>query len=737
MEHLRHLHLLIAALLLSSAHAQLTLCPGEPVQFELEDVYHGDKTWEFSADGVNWETIQVVEDTPFTPQPGEGGWYRVRFYDVDCDSNYLSAPQRVEVPGFDLGEQVIVHVGGRVLDELGDPVVGAVVRSGCGPAVQSTVTDAFGVFLLEDVTAHALLAYVTVEKPGYFPGSRSFIPGENASDAISHVRITLLARNEAGVVDGVAGGQVQLEGVAIDFPANAFVQQGVPYTGPVHVAMNHIDPTGPELHEEMPGMLLGAMDGMPQLMLSYGMVGVELTDAPGQQVELAPGVMATLRYPLMAGQQTDAPPTIPLWWFDEVFGHWVHEGEAQLVGDEYVGEVSHFSWWNIDVSSNFVQLSATVIDINTGVPLPNVLVRVGTESMGDGLVWTNSLGSFSRPVPNGQVLTISVLMQCDPLGAVELVHQEPLGPLFSMFSTTINVDLLSTVITGAVVDCDNEPVSTGYVMSNGNVHYCVDGLFTVVSCGSSASLIGVNLDNYLVSNELLVTLTGDTLNVGELLACNSTGIVFDADGNFYPTVVIGDQEWMAENLRTTSYANGDPIPNVTSNGQWGDLLTGAWSYFDNQVFYDALYGKLYNWYAVGDPRNVCPSGWHVPTEVDWWELETTLDMPVDELAITGYRGGAENVGGKLRTTGTLTAGTGLWSQPNSSATNESGFSGLPGGYRVYGQPMFTGLNNMGRWWSLDGNDQNAYTRNLNYNSPSVYRDLQPKRHGHSVRCVRD
>src|SRR5690606_37192675 len=104
-----------------------------------------------------------------------------------------------------------------------------------------------------------------------------------------------------------------------------------------------------DLHTQMPGMLMGVVDDEPQLMLSYGMVGVELSDAMGQPVQLAPGSPATVRFPVMASQQSDAPATIPLWWFDEDLGYWIQEGEAALVGTEYVGEVAHFSWWNIDV----------------------------------------------------------------------------------------------------------------------------------------------------------------------------------------------------------------------------------------------------------------------------------------------------------------------------------------------------------------------------------------------------
>ena len=100
--------------------------------------------------------------------------------------------------------------------------------------------------------------------------------------------------------------------------------------------------------------------------------------------------------------------------------------------------------------------------------------------------------------------------------------------------------------------------------------------------------------------------------------------ITDADGNVYTSVTIGTQEWMTENLRTTKYSDGTSIPNVTDDAEWGNLSTGAWSHYDNDSQYEATYGKLYNWYAASNSRNVCPTGWHVPTDSEWTVLEDYL-----------------------------------------------------------------------------------------------------------------
>ncbi len=199
---MRHLRTLITAACVAvsaSALAQNAPCPGETLTFQLEGEYYGTKTWEHSADGVTWAAVTVIENEPFVLQPEQSGWYRVRFHDEDCAIDYVSEAQRFAAHAIDLGDAIIISIGGVVKNELGGPVSGATVRAGCGAGVSAT-TDHFGVFLLQGVTVYEGLAHVSVEKEGYFTGSRSFVPGENADQAISQVHITLLQKNMAGTV---------------------------------------------------------------------------------------------------------------------------------------------------------------------------------------------------------------------------------------------------------------------------------------------------------------------------------------------------------------------------------------------------------------------------------------------------------------------------------------------------------------------------------------------------------
>lgn len=240
----------------------------------------------------------------------------------------------------------------------------------------------------------------------------------------------------------------------------------------------------------------------------------------------------------------------------------------------------------------------------------------------------------------------------------------------------------------------------------------------------------VNIVHSAAIDEVPVATATRTFDLFAGLVCPASPTVTDIDGNTYPVVQIGNQCWMAANLKTTHYNDGSIIPNVTNDSAWTLLNDGAWSNYNNSPANDATYGKLYNWYAAANP-NICPQGWHVPTEAEWQQLETSLGMPGSVLGQTGFRGGAQNVGGKMKSTT-------IWNAPNAGATNESGFSGLPGGYRSYLSGSFSNLGNDGSLWSASEIDADlARSRGLGYGNQGVYRSISSKRKGICLRCVRD
>ncbi|MFT3681029.1 MAG: fibrobacter succinogenes major paralogous domain-containing protein [Ferruginibacter sp.] len=191
-----------------------------------------------------------------------------------------------------------------------------------------------------------------------------------------------------------------------------------------------------------------------------------------------------------------------------------------------------------------------------------------------------------------------------------------------------------------------------------------------------------------------------------------------SEGKVYPSVTICSQKWMDKNLDVTTYRNGDTIPYVTDPAAWAALTTGAWCYYNNDPSTDAIYGKLYNWYAVADARGLAPAGWHVSTDAEWTTLVTCL-------------GGTSVAGGKLKVSGTR-----IWAAPN-DADNSSGWAGLPGGNRA-DQGFFIDDLVSGLWWSATStNTTTAWYRYLLYSNTSAGRDFSLKSYGFSVRCVKD
>jgi uncharacterized protein (TIGR02145 family) len=192
----------------------------------------------------------------------------------------------------------------------------------------------------------------------------------------------------------------------------------------------------------------------------------------------------------------------------------------------------------------------------------------------------------------------------------------------------------------------------------------------------------------------------------------------DVDNNDYATVQIGTQTWMAENLKASKYRNGDPIPTGFSDSQWGAATTGACAIYDTNAANNTTYGKLYNWYAVTDSRNLCPAGWHVPSDAEWTALENFLGEPTV-------------AGGKLKSQ------SDMWNPPNIGATNESGFSALPVGFR---EPtgIYIGRRELTNFWiSTQVNAISARFRQLWTNGGNSGNYQITKNAGFSVRCLKD
>ena len=205
----------------------------------------------------------------------------------------------------------------------------------------------------------------------------------------------------------------------------------------------------------------------------------------------------------------------------------------------------------------------------------------------------------------------------------------------------------------------------------------------------------------------------------------TVGKVKDVDGNWYKTVKIGTQWWMAENLKTTRYQNHDLIGTTTpANLDICGESTPQYQWaFEGNESNVATYGRLYTWYVINDSRGLCPNGWHVSTDAEWTILIDFLDYTV--------------AAGKLKATGTIQDGTGLWWTPNEGATNETGFTALPGGNRYCG-PGFSNFSGFGFWWtSTAASPTEALFRWMGFGNSDVLFGSLYNNDGISVRCVKD
>lgn len=193
--------------------------------------------------------------------------------------------------------------------------------------------------------------------------------------------------------------------------------------------------------------------------------------------------------------------------------------------------------------------------------------------------------------------------------------------------------------------------------------------------------------------------------------------VTDCDGNIYNTVTIGTQVWMVENLKTTKYRNCDSIPYIYDNAEWANSVTGAQCTYSNDPGNANIYGRLYNWYAINDPRGIAPAGWHIPSYAEWETL-------------ANYLGGTEEAGGKMKE-----IGTNHWLLPNFGATNSSGFTSLPGGIR--GSTGFSFKGEYAFWHFSGTTTPTAYNRWNSHDSTKLGTGGKNKYDGSSIRCIKD
>lgn len=209
----------------------------------------------------------------------------------------------------------------------------------------------------------------------------------------------------------------------------------------------------------------------------------------------------------------------------------------------------------------------------------------------------------------------------------------------------------------------------------------------------------------------------------------------DSDGNLYKTIVIDNQVWMAENLKTTKFSDGTDIPLITDDNEWANSMIPGYCWYNNDEKSNKdTYGALYNWFTV-NTGNLCPAGWHVPTDEEWQQLELYLGMNKTDIIKKNWRGTL--IGGKLKGRKTEPEPHPRWNRPNRSPIDKVGFSAYPGGYRNL-DGDFLARDFGGAWWSsTPAGNFKAWDRFLVHNKSSIYRNDENREFGFSVRCIKD
>lgn len=395
----------------------------------------------------------------------------------------------------------------------------------------------------------------------------------------------------------------------------------------------------------------------------------------------------------------------------------------------------------ITISAGYYTLNVSLAHLPTGVYFLRVggqesstvkLLKMGRSVHAAGPVFSVSPGSAADLMTTGKATGDEFIIR-----AVKDRYEELETPVSIIDEKEITIPLeRNNIVEFVVVDKDGYEVKKKLEIKKCDYRTVITTPYTLTLKSGVYTVTGDVDAGVSLEKEVEIPSVDTTIVLSIEKEEDDADTVTDIDGNVYKILAIGDNLWMKENLRTTRYSNGDVIPQVTEDSKWQTLDGGAWAYYENDPANDASYGKLYNWFAVDDSRGLCPGGWHVPDDDEWKQLEMYLGMSEQASDDEGSRGTDE--GGKLKSTRTTPAAHPRWDAPNTGATNESGFSALPGGYRS----LNGDFNAKGRhayfWPSLPGFSKAfSWGRHLAFNESGVSRNRYDKREGFSVRCVRD
>ena len=442
---------------------------------------------------------------------------------------------------YNQGNTVSRNFHGLILDTSGNPVSNAMVSIGS----TSVQTNSNGLFTINNASVKERFAHVKVVKSGFIDGSRVLVPtsGDN------RINVMLIPNTPTATVASGVNSEVNLpNGTKVKFDGAFKDASGNVYSGNVQVGLYHLKPSDTYLSETMPGSLLASnSNGDAKILETFGMLHVELTGSGGQKLNIASGHMAEISLDIDASQLSSSPSTIPLWSFDEVAGIWREEGAATKVGNKYIGNVSHFSWWNCDAPFDQCNLTVTVQN-NAGAPISNLTVTLIRSSQTFGANGTtNSAGQVTGIIPANEVLTLKVSDFCGNVIYTSTVGPFATGSSNSLPAINLTATAITTIsVTGVLQTCTNTNVTNGIVkLKNLNttnyynqvLQTVTNGNFSFITniCGTSQQfeLVGEDYTSLQTTNPITFTATAPTTNIGVINACNAVNefITYQVDNN--------------------------------------------------------------------------------------------------------------------------------------------------------------------------------------------------------------
>jgi len=425
------------------------------------------------------------------------------------------------------GGNTTTTISGIVVNENNEPISGVTVTA----HGQTKTSGTNGEFMFTDITVPANRLFVKAEKMGYFTATRGEVPKQGATV----LKLTMMPKSVTHTINSTSGGTVNLNnGSMVEIQAGSVVKgDGSTYDGQVNMSVVYMDPTDVKFTETVSGgdMMARRSDSSDAVLFSYGILKVEMESPSGEKLNVTGGKPSTITTTIPASLVSQAPATIPLWYFDENTGLWREEGVATKQGNKYVGTVNHFTDWNNDFPGYLTRVEGKVVDCQ-GTPIPGVVVKVGQT-----IAVTDEFGNYVRTVPTGVDFTISVEASQN-FGMSSAPVQIPALTQNQVYQVPLCQLACFPVITGTFKDCSNNNIygtlSVFWDNQNQGIMPTQTGAFRIyVAPNKQARIKFTSYSGQVIDTVVQTPSSAVTLNLGDLLSC--AGNPTDCENSFVIT----------------------------------------------------------------------------------------------------------------------------------------------------------------------------------------------------------